>query len=64
MPFTKAIVRTPGHSIVNGLTTANLGKPDYQRALQQHEKYIEVLKVCGLEVIIMDAQERGLRRTH
>ncbi len=27
--FSKAIVRTPGKSILNGLTTSNLGKPDF-----------------------------------
>jgi dimethylargininase len=57
MSFTKAIVRTPGYSIIDGVTTANLGKPDYRRALQQHEKYIEALRVCGLEVTIMPPQE-------
>jgi dimethylargininase len=57
MRFTKAIVRRPGHSIVNGVTSANLGRPEYRKALGQHEKYIEALRVCGLEVTIMDAQE-------
>jgi dimethylargininase len=36
--------------MVNGLTTANLGKPDYQLALQQHHHYCEALKSCGLTV--------------
>lgn len=57
MLCTKAIVRTPGHSIVKGITTSNLGEPDYQKALQQHEKYIAALKNCGLEVTIMAAEE-------
>jgi dimethylargininase len=57
MSYTKAIVRTPGHSIVKGITTSNSGKPDYQKALQQHEKYIAALKNCGLEVTIMAAEE-------
>ena len=57
MSCTKAIVRTPGHSIVKGITTASLGKPDYQKALQQHEKYIAALRKCGLEVSIMAAAE-------
>lgn len=56
--FKKAIVRTPGHSIVNGMTTSNLGKPDYNKVLQQHGKYIEVLKSCGLEVTIMSVEEK------
>lgn len=57
MMFTRAIVRTPGRSVVNGVTTANLGKPDYQRALQQHERYIEALKTCGLEVTVIPPDE-------
>jgi len=29
--FERAIVRTPGKNIINGLTTADLGLPDYQK---------------------------------
>ncbi|UCD06785.1 MAG: N(G),N(G)-dimethylarginine dimethylaminohydrolase [candidate division WOR-3 bacterium] len=55
--FTKAIVRTPGRSIINGVTTAHLGKPDYRKALEQHGHYIQALKSCGLEVIVMPSDE-------
>ncbi len=55
--FNKAIVRKPCKHIVNGLTSANLGKPDYQLATRQHKKYIEALKECGLHVTILDANE-------
>ena len=58
MKFTKAIVRTPCRSFVNGLTTAGLGKPDYNLALKQHKKYIEALEMCGLEVLITEPDER------
>jgi dimethylargininase len=57
MLYTKAIVRKPGHSVVKGITTSDLGKPDYQRAIKQHENYIAALKHCGLEVTIMAAKE-------
>jgi len=57
MMFNKAIVRTPGSSVVNGVTTADLGKPDYRKALEQHGQYIEALKSCGLEVIVMPSDE-------
>ena len=50
--FKKAIVRKPCKNLVNGLTTANLGKPDHQLALIQHQAYIEVLEECGLEVTV------------
>ena len=55
--FNKAIVRKPCKNLVNGLTTANLGKPDFQLALKQHREYFEALKECGLEVTVLDADE-------
>jgi dimethylargininase len=55
--FKKAIVRKPCKNLVNGLTTANLGKPDYQLALIQHQSYIEALEECGLEVTVLEANE-------
>jgi len=55
--FTKAIVRTPCKAMVNGLSSANLGKPDYRNALVQHADYIEALKECGLQVTVLPANE-------
>ncbi len=55
--FSKAIVRTPSRSIVNGLTSVDLGKPDYQKALAQHKDYIGALQDCGLEVTCLPAIE-------
>ena len=55
--FTKAIVRKPGRSIINGLTTADLGKPDFQKAILQHAAYVKALKSCGLEVHELPADE-------
>jgi dimethylargininase len=40
-----------------GLTKANLGMPDYKKALQQHRQYIAALESCGLEVLVLDADE-------
>jgi dimethylargininase len=48
--FKNTIVKTPGESYINGLTTSDLGKPDFEKALQQHQAYIEALKKCGVEV--------------
>lgn len=56
--FTRAIVRKPGWSMIDGLTSSNLGKPDYHLALVQHAAYVEALQGCGLEVIVMEADER------
>jgi len=55
--FTQAIVRTPCKNFVKGLTTADLGLPNYPLALSQHQKYIETLKQCGLKVTILEADE-------
>ena len=55
--FTNAIVRTPCKAMVNGLSSADLGKPDYRNALIQHADYIEALKECGLQVTELPADE-------
>jgi len=57
MQFSTAIVRTPCRNMVNGLTTAKLGSPDYEIALKQHNGYIDSLKLCGLKVHCMKAEE-------
>ena len=49
--FTKAIVRRPGATFANGLTTVDLGAPDLERALEQHEAYCQSLESCGLKLI-------------
>ena len=55
--FTRALVRTPGRSLVEGLTTANLGEPKYHKALDQHAAYIDALRACGLEVSVLPPLE-------
>ncbi len=55
--FTRAIVRTPGRSLVRGLSTAGLGPPDHERALAQHREYVGALEACGLEVTVLPPDE-------
>ena len=43
-----AIVRPPALNFADGLTTVDLGVPDYERALAQHAAYCEALERCGL----------------
>lgn len=43
--------------MVKGLTTAQSGKPDYPTALQQHARYVLALEECGLEVMVLEADE-------
>ncbi len=57
MMFTRAIVKRPGASFVDGLTTSNLGKPSLARALVQHDAYIAALEQCGLDVTVLEADE-------
>ncbi|MFN8258642.1 MAG: arginine deiminase family protein [Bacteroidales bacterium] len=55
MKFRNAIVRRPCPEMINGITSSNLGKPDYYKAILQHDKYIEALIKCGLEVTLLES---------
>ena len=55
--FNHIIARTPAKSLINGLTSANLGKPDYQKALDQHNNYIRALQQCDVDITILPASE-------
>ena len=55
--FKRAIVRKPGKCMIDGLTTAELGLPDYELALVQHADYVNALKECGLDVLELDSDE-------
>lgn len=55
--FKNVIVRRPASSVVSGQTTVDLGKPNYDKALEQHTEYINVLKSTGVEVKILEANE-------
>jgi len=37
---------------------SNLGQPDFNRALEQHAAYCEALIKCGVELTVLDADER------
>ena len=55
--FTKAIVRKPSKSMTQGLTSVNLGAPDYEKAVIQHQEYINALLICGVDVTVLEADE-------
>ena len=56
--FTNAIVRTPGRSIVEGLSNSiTLGLPNYEQAIIQHQSYIDALTKCGLDVHVLEPCE-------
>jgi len=57
IPFKTAILRKPGLSFANGITTSNLGKPDFVKTLLQHTLYTEALINAGLSVRMLKADE-------
>ena len=57
MRFKNAIVRLPCKRMVEGLSSAGLGIPDHGLAMKQHEKYVEALKECGLDVRVLPADD-------
>jgi dimethylargininase len=56
--FTRAITRTPAENFAEGLTTVDLGIPDYLKALAAHSHYLDALKQCGLTLIELPADRR------
>lgn len=53
----KAIVRPPSPNFASGLTTVDIGVPDFGRALGQFETYCATLKSCGLSLTRLEADE-------
>ena len=56
--FTKAIVRKPAANFAEGLTTVDFGVPDFQKTLDQHQKYCAALEKCGLALTHLPADPR------
>lgn len=54
--LTHAITRLPGENFGEGLTTAKLGKPDYQLIQDQHRAYRQALLRTGLDVLVLPAE--------
>jgi len=49
--FTRALVRSPSRNFSAGLTTVDLGAPDYATAIEQHVEYCDALRSCGLTLV-------------
>jgi dimethylargininase len=54
MQFTHAITRRPGKDLADGITTSDLGVPDYDRAVDQFDAYVQTLADCGVAVTVLD----------
>jgi dimethylargininase len=57
MHFTRAIVRPPARNFAAGLSSANAGPPDVDKALEQHARYVQALRDCGLQVTCLDPDD-------
>ena len=53
--FRHAIVREPAANFGQGLTTVDLGAPDFERCRQQHGAYVAALRELGLDVEVLPA---------
>lgn len=56
--FKHAIVRTPAPNFADGLTTVDLGTPQFERVIEQYERYCEALAACGLAITTLGADAR------
>ena len=51
--FSKALVRAPGLSVVNGLSTQPGPRPSFETIAAEHTRYVETLEACGLDVEVL-----------
>ncbi len=56
--FQHAIVREPSERFAEGITSSTLGVPVLETALQQHRRYVEILRKCGVEVTVLPGENR------
>lgn len=55
--FENVIVRIPSKTISEGISSADLGKPIYEKALVQHENYVSALTKAGVNVTVLESKE-------
>ncbi|MFB9888060.1 dimethylarginine dimethylaminohydrolase family protein [Balneatrix alpica] len=55
--FKHCILRQPASSMLQGLSAANLGLPDYALALRQHHDYADALLKTGVDITVLAADE-------
>ena len=53
--FTHAVVRKPAKSVIKGLRAVDIGSPDYDQMICDHDHYVEALMSAGVEVINLTA---------
>ena len=55
--FDSALVRQPGKSVVNGLSSQAGPRPEFAEVAREHGAYIQALEDCGLAVEVLPALE-------
>jgi dimethylargininase len=55
--FTNAVVKRPCQNLINGISSAHLGPPEFERACRQHDVYVQALETCGLSVTVLAPDE-------
>jgi dimethylargininase len=55
--FNSAIVRTPGRSVVAGLSSTPGPAPVFEKVLTEHQTYIDALRAAGVQVTMLPALE-------
>jgi len=55
--FSEALVRQPGKSVVNGLSSVDRGRPDVDLFRAEHQTYISALEQAGLNVRVLPPLE-------
>ena len=53
--FTHAVVRQPAKSVIKGLRAVDIGSPDYDQMICDHDDYVEALMSAGVKVINLTA---------
>lgn len=56
--FNAAIVRSPGKSVVQGLTSTPGAPPDFESLQHEHQGYIAALEAAGLDVTVLAPLEQ------
>ena len=54
--FSRAIVRSPGNTVINGLSEAGI-KPDYLTLKTEHLNYIKILQNFGLTIDVLESED-------
>lgn len=55
--FNRAIVRSPSRTVTNGLRAFDVGAPNYEGVMAEHDAYIDALVAAGVEMVLLPSLE-------